>query len=655
MALKFLNKKGWHTGSLRNIENVWKAEQKHDAEEKKLDELRKQIHEERERAEFRQLQEQAGLVPRQERLDFLYDSGLAVGRSDGGGGGGGGGASAASGSGFQALDQASSAGPATGPAKQQSSAPGALFEDKPHSATDAWRKLHSDPLLLIRQREQEALSRVKNNPIKMSQIRKSVEEKKHKDKSRDKKEHKKKKKKKRRKHSDSEYATSSEEEKPRKSRNHKRLTHEEEFHHNKRSDSVDELSDRRDHKMNHYEDSKYREQSPSGLSESRPARREAQDSRNHKRLSHGEEYHHNKRLDSGDELSDRRDHRKNRYKDSKYGEQSPGGPSESKHARRDALDSTKRNYDRLNHEKYPSEGWRNYDADRTGRENQSYYESNRSDNAAAANRSEPNFRRRNAAPAPKISEEERAARLREMQLNAELHEEQRWKRLRKAEEDDAREATRDGVVSGKNFLEAAKKSVYGAEKGGSSTIEESVRRRTHYLQGRKELNQSLHRRRGANGNSKRSSDHFLALLSSTNLEPNQILSSESNKCSKPTDELVRKENSDTWELKASLEQEENQPAESFEVDLARRSKNFHWFEDYEVSSLAPESFDGVRPRARSLHTVEEFNEMVGKISLSRAGQTGFGGKEDGSLQLHHSKSSSDLSHAAYNSYQEKTQ
>lgn len=63
MGMKFLNKKGWHTGSLRNIENVWKAEQKHEQEQKKLEELRKQILEERERAEFRQLQEQAGLVP----------------------------------------------------------------------------------------------------------------------------------------------------------------------------------------------------------------------------------------------------------------------------------------------------------------------------------------------------------------------------------------------------------------------------------------------------------------------------------------------------------------------------------------------------------------------------------------------------------------
>lgn len=63
MALKFLNKKGWHTGSLRNIETVWKAEQKHEGEQKKLEELRKQIQDEREKSEFRLMQEQAGLVP----------------------------------------------------------------------------------------------------------------------------------------------------------------------------------------------------------------------------------------------------------------------------------------------------------------------------------------------------------------------------------------------------------------------------------------------------------------------------------------------------------------------------------------------------------------------------------------------------------------
>ncbi|KAI4371201.1 hypothetical protein MLD38_019464 [Melastoma candidum] len=168
MALKFLNKKGWHTGSLRNIENVWKAEQKHEAEQKKLEELRKQIHDERERHEFRLLQQQAGLLPSQERLEFLYDSGLAVGK-----------VSSSEGVSFKTVDKlddaSGSAAPGASSSSQAASAvPGALFEEKGPSANDAWRKLHTDPLLLIRQREQEALARIKNNPVQMAMIRKSV-------------------------------------------------------------------------------------------------------------------------------------------------------------------------------------------------------------------------------------------------------------------------------------------------------------------------------------------------------------------------------------------------------------------------------------------------------------------------------------------------
>ncbi|KAI5349920.1 hypothetical protein L3X38_002811 [Prunus dulcis] len=75
--------------------------------------------------------------------------------------------------------------------KQQASASvsGAMFEEKPQSANDAWRKLHLDPLLMIRQREQEALSRIKNNPVQMAMIRNSVEAKKPAEKLHDKKEH----------------------------------------------------------------------------------------------------------------------------------------------------------------------------------------------------------------------------------------------------------------------------------------------------------------------------------------------------------------------------------------------------------------------------------------------------------------------------------
>lgn len=67
--------------------------------------------------------------------------------------------------------------------------------------------------------------------------------------------------------------------------------------------------------------------------------------------------------------------------------------------------------------------------------------------------------------APKLSAEEKAALAREMQLDAEVHEEERWKRLKKASEADAREAARNAVPGGRNFLDAAQKSIYGTEKG----------------------------------------------------------------------------------------------------------------------------------------------------------------------------------------------
>ncbi|XP_021290469.1 pre-mRNA-splicing factor CWC25 homolog [Herrania umbratica] len=403
MALKFLNKKGWHTGSLRNIENVWKAEQKHEAEQKKLEELRKQIHEERERSEFRLLQEQAGLVPKQERLDFLYDSGLAVGKgssSSAGGSGGGGG-----GGGFKALEEAlPTAKAADASAKPSSSAPGALFEDKPHSANDAWRKLHSDPLLMIRQREQEALARIKNNPVQMALIRKSVGEKKHKEKSHDRKE------------------------------NHKKH-HQTSSKHRKHSSSKQHL---------YAEDDTYKE--------------DKKIRSHHRKSSDYEGHYHRTESHSEDELKEAESREKNRHKQ-KY--------------RYDDQDAVKRNHDKSKHDKSSSQAPKCFDADKYQGKNRSY------DYKATAPRDD---KRRNVAP--KLSEEDRAARLREMQEDAELHEEQRWKRLKKADEKDAREDTMASKSVGRNFLDAAHRSVYGAEKGGSSTIEESVRRRTHYSQGR---------------------------------------------------------------------------------------------------------------------------------------------------------------------------
>ncbi|EFH56353.1 hypothetical protein ARALYDRAFT_903835 [Arabidopsis lyrata subsp. lyrata] len=154
MALKFLNKKGWHTGSLRNIEKIWKAEQKHEAEQKKIEELPLQIQQEKERSEFRAIKELAGLVPRRpERLEFLYDIELLGVKENAN--------SSGHGVSFQNQDQraradASSVSSSNKKKKQKQSLPGALFDDdKTNFANDSWRKFNSDPLLIIRQQEQE--------------------------------------------------------------------------------------------------------------------------------------------------------------------------------------------------------------------------------------------------------------------------------------------------------------------------------------------------------------------------------------------------------------------------------------------------------------------------------------------------------------------
>ncbi|WCJ30560.1 CBF1-interacting co-repressor CIR N-terminal Pre-mRNA splicing factor [Euphorbia peplus] len=455
MALKFLNKKGWHTGSLRNIENVWKAEQKNDAEQKKLEELRKQIHQERERSEFRLIQERAGLVPRQERLEFLYDSGLAVGKGS---------TSSAGGSGvaFQTLDESTpnsnKTNDASSSSAKQPSAPGALFEDKPQSANDAWRKLHSDPLLLIRQREQEALARIKNNPVQMERIRKSAEATKE-EKSDSKREH-------RKKHGHG------------SAKHHKHSPSKEQLdlgdvHADRENRRRDKSQGGRSKHDDHYYNAR-------GALDENSSEMESQRRNSSYRGSGNSSEMESQRRNSSYRGSSNRD------------DQFPNRFSDSKAVEGHDKDSTGKNSDKLKREKH------SFDDQRGGKkdtEHKSYadrkYTGNtssnevRSYNSSTAVQHDSRYKRHKVAP--KLSEEERLAKLQEMQVDAQLHEEQRWKRLRRAEEEDVQEAARASVPGGgKNFLDAVQRNVYGAEKGGSSTIEESVRRRAYYSQGRSE-------------------------------------------------------------------------------------------------------------------------------------------------------------------------
>ena len=70
MSLAFLAKKSWHTANINNQERVWLKEQEKEREKKKTELLQKQMKEEREMEELRQLQG-AGQST-QNKLTWMY-------------------------------------------------------------------------------------------------------------------------------------------------------------------------------------------------------------------------------------------------------------------------------------------------------------------------------------------------------------------------------------------------------------------------------------------------------------------------------------------------------------------------------------------------------------------------------------------------------
>ncbi|CAO2173277.1 unnamed protein product [Urochloa humidicola] len=512
MALKFLNKKGWHTGSLRNIERVWKAEQAEEAEKRKTEELKKQVAAEKEKAEFRAMQERAGLRPAQERLDFLYESGLAVGKSS---------------EGFQALQQSapgtagasSSSAPASAADSSKAKAPGALFEDKPQSANDTWRKLHSDPLLLIRQREQDAIARIKNNPIKMAEIKKSVDaEKKQKEEKKEKKRHKKHrhhKSKSKRHHSDenSDSDEISDGKDERRKRVHSSPDHKKEEKRSRhakkhrRQDSSDSDNDEPRRRQDASEDDEPKRRR---RDDNEPRRRRHDDDEPRRRRQGDDEERRGRRQDVEEQRGRRQDGEEQRGRRQDNGEQR--GRRHDGRPRFDRLDTDERKRrqhsppDRHHgYSKYdgPDSGYKrvenghksgNSTSEHRARTEQDLGEQTRQESEHGRNNGPPFNRRRGGVH--HMSEEDRLARLHQMQADAEVHESQRWKRLKKAADDDAKEAATvtTSQFKGKNFLEDEKKSIFGTEKGGSATIEESIRRRAFYSQGGRDAEGNAFRR-----------------------------------------------------------------------------------------------------------------------------------------------------------------
>lgn len=83
----------------------------------------------------------------------------------------------------------------------------------------------------------------------------------------------------------------------------------------------------------------------------------------------------------------------------------------------------------------------------------------------------------------RLTAEEKAAKLAEMQGNAEVHDDARWQRLSDEKSKDAAEAllqANQANDSAAAFLKQAHKSLYGAT-GEAASLEDRVGRRKHYI------------------------------------------------------------------------------------------------------------------------------------------------------------------------------
>ncbi|XP_064421367.1 pre-mRNA-splicing factor CWC25 homolog isoform X2 [Latimeria chalumnae] len=200
-------KKSWHPQTLKNVERVWKAEQKHEAERKKIEELQRELREERAREEIQRYAEETGAVKkRDEKLDWMYQGpGALVNREE-----------YLLGRPVDKYVMEKMEEVEAGPSSETGLLPGSIFTATgANSALDMASKIREDPLFIIRKREEEKKREVLSNPVKMKKIKQLLQ---HNLDKREKKKKKKKEKKKKHKHrhrSPSIHNSDSEHERPR--------------------------------------------------------------------------------------------------------------------------------------------------------------------------------------------------------------------------------------------------------------------------------------------------------------------------------------------------------------------------------------------------------------------------------------------------------
>lgn len=166
-------KKSWHPVLLTNQKRVWEVEKTAHEEKKKLDQLKKEIEEERQLAELQRLQEESTGKKRTEKLDWMYATpstaegsgalgGQRIGEKD----------MEEYLLGKKRVDEVLKQGDSIGAAHEQF-----IAVQNANNAQDIAAKIREDPLLAIKRQEQLAYQAMMNNPALRKQV-KAIKEKK---------------------------------------------------------------------------------------------------------------------------------------------------------------------------------------------------------------------------------------------------------------------------------------------------------------------------------------------------------------------------------------------------------------------------------------------------------------------------------------------
>ena len=149
---------------------VWKREQEKAYEARKVEEMKREIAEERKMQELTDQAAEAGHVQKVERLEFMYKGGPGMGGP--GMGGPGMGVPSEDADAYLLGEKRFEAPGGDDALARARDAPGSLLAAHPEAAkNETWNKLNSDPLLTMRVQEQEARRAITRNPAEAARAR----------------------------------------------------------------------------------------------------------------------------------------------------------------------------------------------------------------------------------------------------------------------------------------------------------------------------------------------------------------------------------------------------------------------------------------------------------------------------------------------------